>query len=226
MEIRMEKPSRFPLSYSRINTFQTCPKKFEYLYVDKSIEDTPSEASAYGDRVHKSLEMYGKTGDESHLTSETKQWKSLVDRLLDKPGEKHFELKLTLTEDKTKTDWFSKAAWLRGIIDVLIVNGDTATVLDWKTGKPRMSTLQLAMFAAKVMTAYPKVDTVKAAFVWLVHDKITPMKFDRSGLDNLWGIIERQADAIDRAVRTGHMPASPGPLCNWCPARRVCAERC
>ena len=28
-----------PLSYSRLSTFETCPRKFEYLYVLKSVKD-------------------------------------------------------------------------------------------------------------------------------------------------------------------------------------------
>ena len=49
-----------PLSYSRLSTFETCPRKFEYLYVLKSVKDEGSTATDYGTRVHEALENYGR----------------------------------------------------------------------------------------------------------------------------------------------------------------------
>lgn len=226
METTMETPSkRFPLSYSRINTFQTCPRKFEYLYVEKTVQDEGSAATDYGTRVHASLEQYGLTGDESYLTDETRKHKALVDRIRNRPGERFFEQKMAVNADRQPCDWYADDVWLRAILDVLVIDGGKAMIFDWKTGKPKNSTLQLLLFSAMTMAHHEQVEKAKAAFIWLGHDKHTPMSFHREELPRMFDILDRQANAIDKSVDSGLFPASPGPLCNWCPAKNICSDR-
>jgi hypothetical protein len=216
---------RFPLSYSRANTFKTCPAQFEHLYITKDVSFQGSDAMDYGNRVHGQLEKYGKTGDVSQLTRESRQWKGLVDQILLTKGEKHFEKKLGLTADLKKCGWFAKDIWLRGIFDVLVLDGDTAYVIDWKTGKVREDMTQLKMFAGFVMHAYPQIKTVNAVFMWLVHEQTTEAVYKREHLDLLWASIDKQLGKVQEAIDLGVFVAKPSPLCNWCAAKTICKYR-
>jgi len=215
--------SKFPLSYSRVSCFKKCPAQFEFMYVDKSVVDHGSDATRYGERVHKSLERYGETGDEAELTKETKKWKLLVDKLLAYDGNKYFEYKMAITESLEPCDWMAEDVWFRGIADVLIVNGDKAYCLDWKTGKSRYEDVnQLKIFAAMVMFHFPEVNVVRADFFWLVEDRHTKVVFDRIHLKTLWGRMEEQFNAVQEAVDLGVFVAKPSRLCNWCAAKEIC----
>jgi len=223
----MATPSKkFALSYSRINTYKTCPLQFEKTVLNKEVPFESNDAMEYGNRVHKSLENYCRSsGQESMLTRETKKWQGIADMVLALPGAKQFERKITLLEDLEQTTWFDKAAWMRAILDVMVVDGDTALVLDWKTGKVRPDMLQLHMFACIVFMVFPEVTTVKTAFIWLVHDETTQAIFRREHLDVMWKKIMEQCDAIQDSIDLGVFVATPSYLCNWCAARHICAYK-
>jgi hypothetical protein len=210
------------LSYSRLSTFESCPRKFEHLYVLKNVVDAGSDATVYGTRVHEALELYGRDG--TPLTPETAKYKGLVDSILSQPGDKHFEYQMALLEDKKPCDWFDKKVWLRGIADVLIVNGKTATVVDWKTGKVKDNPTQLKMFACMVMEHFPEVEVVKSAFVWLQYYDVTMTKFERYWLPQMWSGLTPRMDAVQDANNLGVFATRPSGLCPWCAAKDICPD--
>lgn len=215
--------SLMPLSYSRLSTFESCELKFEYLYVTKRVKDSDNEFTIYGSRVHEQLEKYGK-GEIEDLTDETKQWGSLVDKILKVPGDKHFELQMALTKDLAPCDWFSPDVWLRGIADVLIINGDKAYCLDWKTGKVKDNPTQLQLFAAMVFATFPQVQEVKTSFIWLAHGQTTDAVFHRNKVIHIWNAILPRLNRVQDAVDLGVFKAKPSGLCRWCPAQEVCGD--
>jgi RecB family exonuclease len=161
-----------PLSFSRLSTFEQCPAQFDYLYVSKRVQSSMNEASEYGDRVHKTLEAYGRgTLDTGTLSLEGQQtlerWGPLVEKITSRNGEKLFEHQMAVNRKLEPVDWFAKDVWIRSIADVLVVDGDTAYCLDYKTGKVKENPTQLQLFAAMVFWHYPKVTKVKTSFIWL-----------------------------------------------------------
>jgi len=214
--------SKFPMSYSRLSTFENCPQQFDYLYVTKNVQVVESEAMAYGTRVHEALEMYAKSRDEKYLTRETRKWKSLIDRLLEKKGTHLYEYQMAVTPELEPCDWMAKDVWLRGIADVLVVDGDTAYCLDWKTGKVRDNPTQLQLFACMVFLHFPEVQTVKTAFVWLKFDQVTDMIYKRSMFDPMWRNLMQRFDYAQETIDLGVFEAKPSGLCRWCAARDIC----
>lgn len=215
--------SKFPLSYSRVSCFKKCPAQFEALYVEKSVVDHGNDATQYGTRVHEQLQRYGETGVESELTRESKRWKVLVDKIRAQEGDKYYEYQMAINEDLEPCDWFAEEIWFRGIADVLVVNGDRAYCLDWKTGKSRYEDhVQLQIFAAMVMFHFPQVNIVRADFFWLVEDKHTKLTFDRIHLKTMWSRLSEQFDVVQEAVDLGVFVAKPTRLCNWCAAQDTC----
>lgn len=214
--------SKFPMSYSRLSTFENCQQQFDYLYVTKNVQVVESEAMAYGTRVHEALEMYAKSRDEKYLTRETKKWKSLIDRLLEKKGTHLYEYQMALTPELEPCDWMAKDVWLRGIADVLVVDGETAYCLDWKTGKVRDNPTQLQLFACMVFLHFPEVQTVKTAFVWLKFDQVTDMVYKRSMFDLMWRNLTQRFDYVQETIDLGVFEAKPSGLCRWCAAKDIC----
>lgn len=217
------------LSYSRLSTFEQCPAKFDYLYISKSVMDAGSEASEYGNRVHEVLELYGKGElDESTLSLEGKQtlqrWGHLVDKINNRNGEKLYEFQMAVNKRMEPCDWFSPDAYIRSIADVLVVDGDTAICLDYKTGKVKDNPTQLQLFAAMVFWHYPEVKTVKTSFIWLKFDEVTNAIYQRKHLDSLWNGLKPRFDDVIDTVELGVFEARPSGLCPWCAAQDICPD--
>lgn len=218
-----------PLSFSRLSTFESCEAKFDYLYVSKRVVDQMNEASDYGDRVHKVLEAYGKgTLDQSTLSEEGKQtlerWGPLVDRITARSGQKFFEHQMAVNHALQPVDWFAKDVWIRSIADVLIVDGDTAYCLDYKTGKVKENPTQLQLFAAMVMWHFPDVQKVKTSFLWLKYDDATNATYERKFLDALWRALQPRFARVQEVIELGVFDTKPSGLCPWCPAKDLCPD--
>ena len=82
----------FNWSYSSIKTFQQCPKKYYHLKVAKDVKDEGSEATIYGQELHKAAEDFIKQGIP--LPPQFAFMQEALDALNKIPGEKHCELKL------------------------------------------------------------------------------------------------------------------------------------
>jgi len=218
-----------PLSFSRLSTFENCPAQFDYVYVSKRVKDQPNEASEYGDRVHKVLEAYGKgTLDHGTLTDEgTKtldKWGDLVDMVTSKPGQKFFEHQMAVNNKLQPVDWFAEDVWIRSIADVLVVNGDTAYCLDYKTGKVKENPTQLQLFASMVFWHFPEVHTVKTSFIWLKFNETTNAKYERRYLGALWSALKPRFDKVQEVIDLGVFPTKPSGLCPWCSAKDLCPD--
>lgn len=211
------------LSYSRLSCFEQCERKFEYLYVLKSVVDDGNEFTQYGTRVHTALEEYGRDG--TPLPPESAQFKPIVDVVLKQSGDKLFEYKMAIKQDFSPCDWFDKEVWVRGIADVIVTRGKVAFVGDWKTGKVKDNPTQVKLFACMVMAHFPEVDTVRTAFIWLGHDEVTDDKFHRQYLDEMWATLTPRFAAVQEAVDIGVFKSKPSGLCNWCPAKARCPDK-
>lgn len=224
-----------PLSFSRLSTFEQCPAQFDYLYVSKRVQSISNEAADYGDRVHKTLEAYGrcKTEEERAVMRATESleekqtlgtWGDLVDMVLSKPGEKYFEHQMAVNRQLQPVDWFAKDVWIRSIADVLVVNGDTAYCIDYKTGKVKDNPTQLQLFAAMVMWLFPEVNKVKTSFVWLRFNETTNAVYERRFLDALWRALEPRFTKVQEVIELGVFDTKPSGLCPWCPAKTICPD--
>lgn len=223
-----------PLSFSRLSTFESCPQKFDYLYVSKTIRDQDNEFTIYGTRVHDALEKYGKSQKGSvvaeaiislaDLTDDVKKFAPLVDRILAQPGEHYFEQQLAINKERSPCDWFAGDVWIRGIADVLVVDGNRAWCIDWKTGKPKNNPTQLQLFSALIFAHYPNVLKVHTSFIWLNHDDVTNATYERRYNDAVWNALYPRFAKVQETVDLGVFQAKPSGLCRYCPARSVCAS--
>lgn len=211
-------------SYSSIKMYDNCPHRYWHQRVIKSVVDQGSDATLYGERVHKALEDRLRDGTE--LSSETRHLEDLMQVVESKAaalgGELHLEQELTLNAELAPTGWWDDDAWLRSKLDVLILYNDSATVLDWKTGKRRPDFSQLELFALQTFTHYPKVNSVSTMFVWTKENALDTKKFKREQVPDMWTRLLDQIRRIELSLEHDKWPAKPSGLCNWCPAKHLC----
>lgn len=215
--------TRLSHSYSALKMYENCPKNYFHQRIEKSVKDSGNAVTAYGERVHKSLEL--RLGEGTELTRETKAYASLVEaieKLAVGADALTVEEEMTLNESLVPTGWWDGDAWLRSKIDVLVRKGPDAVMFDWKTGKRRPDFDQLELFAVQVFEHYPHIERVKTTFVWLKEMKMDHETYTRDQLPDLWEKILRKIKRIEGSVEHDNWPAKPSGLCNWCPCKTFC----
>ena len=120
-----------------------------------------TEQILYGNRFHKAAEDY--LGKGIALPKEFERFKGALDKIVEMyPGEIHCELKFALDEDLEPCDFKSRTAWWRGIADLLIIDGERAFVVDYKTGSDKYADRgQLELMAMAVFKHFPEVTSVR-----------------------------------------------------------------
>lgn len=209
-------------SYSSIKLYENCPYRYFRQRVLKDAVDEGGEASKHGERIHQYLEVRLK--ESAALPQEIANYEPLcasVERI-SKGGELLIEHELVLTENLTPTGWWSADAWLRSKLDILVINGDLANVMDWKTGKRNADQFQMQLFAAQVFQNYPEVQSVKTSLVWLKTMEMDTEVYGRAQVNDLWADVMKRIQRIYKSLEYDNWPAKPSGLCRFCPARHDC----
>jgi len=206
-------------SYSSISTFKQCAKKYYHLKVAKDVQDTGSEAMVYGQEVHKAAEEYIKHGID--IPEKFKIIEPVVESLNKIPGDKHCEVKLGLTKDHDPCGFFDKGVWWRGIADLLIVNGDKAYSVDFKTGKSGKyaDMKQLDLVAGAIFSHFPKVKKVKSALAFVISGEFLTKEHRADEQEVYLSVFDKELEQLDGAMLSGVWNPKPSGLCGWCPVK-------
>mgnify|MGYP001114798074 FL=1 len=207
-------------SYSSINTFKSCPKKYYHLKVARDVKDTGSAAMSYGNAVHKAAELYIKEG--TPIPPKFSFVEESLKVLQGIEGEKHCEIRFSLAKadgDYYPTTYFAKDVWWRGIADLLIVDGDKAYLIDYKTGKNAKyaDTKQLDLLAGATFTYYPEVKTIKSALAYVVSNEFIQKEHTADMRKSYLTVFDDELERLEVAEETEVWNAVDGPLCAYCP---------
>lgn len=205
-------------SYSRMKGFETCPKQYYHVTVRKEYPFKETAATRYGTEFHKAAEDYMRDG--TPVPERFSFAQGMLDALKAKPGDKHCELKMGLTADLKPCGFFDSDVWFRGIVDLLIIDGDKAWVVDYKTGKSAKyaDTGQLQLMALSVFAHFPQVKRVKAGLVFVIADKFVPADYNVADHDALWAPWIKRYAAMEQAHANDVWNPKPSGLCRaHCP---------
>lgn len=209
---------RLAWSFSAISVWKTCRKKFYHLRVAKDVKDGDSEAAAEGKIVHDCLYQYVCKGKD--LPIALRQHQGVADAYR-KRGEScddmQGELKLCLDDQLKPVDWFSPKAWVRAIVDLLLVKKHIAILVDWKTGKRKPEFDQLELSAALLSRYMPEIEEFHLVFEWLRDGERDVKKITKGELKQVWKKFFPIIGEIEEAEATTDFPPNPSGLCGWCP---------
>ena len=204
-------------SYSRLTSYETCPKKYHAESVAKSVPFVKNEAAAYGDEVHKAFELFFK--DNKPLPFNLKHWTPTLKAIAAAPGEKIVEARIALDVNWNPVEWYAPDAWLRVKSDLTIINQPAAAIFDWKTGKQRDDETQLQLNAAVTFVLDPEITDINMAYLWLPTRIVTPFKMNARQAPNFWAGILKRVGRYQEAHDRNEFPARPGWLCRYCPVK-------
>ncbi len=199
-----------PWTWSDYEAYHTCPKQFYELSFRREYKQIEHESSIWGGEVHDALEGYVLG---TPLAPRMAQFQPLMTKVMAAPGDKYPERRLAVDSNLQACDYKDPAAWNRGKEDLLIVNGDKALSIDWKTGKKKPHSRQLELSACRVMAAEPEVQVVTTAFAWVATQEWTRAIYHRKDLPYLWeGFFEGVAQML-WSHENNTWPAKPSGLC-------------
>lgn len=202
-----------PWSYSRLKTWEECPKSYFYTYVERlegSREAGP--AATRGTELHKQGELY--------LLGELKVYppefqKVAAHTMMLKAKNATPEQKLAVNDKWEPRNFDDPDVYLRAIIDIIYKEDGVVHVQDWKTGKIYDTHVdQLATYVAIAAAHHPDATEYRSRAVYIdqgivakpVHtpaDRVKPLRIMLDG---------RIKNAEDDTI----YPTRSGSQCRWC----------
>lgn len=177
-----------PWSFSKIKSFEQCPKKFYHLKIAKDYKEPETEAMLYGTAVHEAAEEYIRDGKP--LPPEYDYIKAPLDSLNMKQGNKLCEYEMGLTADLEPCGFWDDDCWYRGIADLVILDEEnkTAWVVDYKTGKNTRyaDKGQLELMALCVFKHFPDIETVRGGLLFVVCNELIRETYGKDQAGKMW----------------------------------------
>jgi hypothetical protein len=214
-----------PWSYSSLQQYETCPRRFYLTRIAKLVKEPQTDATMHGNEVHKALELA--VGGTKGLDPKYAGYQPLVDKLRAAPGRKVLEYKFALTPGLKECDYWAPNVWVRGVIDFGLVRTKDAVITDYKTGKRKVDTDQLRLFAMAGFSLWSHVDTVSTGYIWLQSNQLDREKFSRSQVVEIHQDFACRVNRMTMSDKSDNWPPRPSGLCKqWCPVGKQLCEHC
>jgi len=224
-----------PYSFSKIESFTSCKRKFKHTYIDKLYFPISNIALEKGSYIHKCLEDWVKKDNKRpefnfklSTQEDIQNYNNIVDNFIDSPlGKKYFQsLKILGTETKfglkidennqlIETNYYNKKAFIRGMIDQMSSSDGKIVVVDWKSGKvpdePKSD--QVMLYALWIMTKDDSVNKVESNFVYIEHNIEKQFIYTRDELPSMRKKFAMKVKSIENETE---FPKNITALCDWC----------
>ena len=207
-----------PWSFSKIKAFEQCPKQFYHEKILKEFPFVPTEATLYGTAFHKAAEDF--IGEDKPLPKKFSFAEKTLLSLKNKPGQKLCEIKLGVTENLEECGFFAKDVWFRGVADLVILDGDLAWVIDYKTGKSSKyaSKDQLELMALALFIKYPQIKKIRAGLLFVICNDLIKDTYEQYDTGRLWNKWLGKFGQMQTAADEDMWNARPNGLCRrHCP---------
>jgi hypothetical protein len=200
-----------PWGFSKLQTYNECPRKFAFQYVQKvKAGSDSSPALQRGSEIHEACEAYI-NGWDKVLDARVENWEKQFDELRTKKPKT--ELAWGFDKDWNRlSDWFQPETWLRAKCDAVYLEGETLHVIDFKTGKYKVPPVeQIELYAICGASVYPQAATVIAEYWFLDSGNILSKEFTREYLTVLRNKYENLPLFHDEVFA-----ATPSRACAYC----------
>lgn len=211
------------LSWTKIQAFEQCPRKYAELYLSKRFPYTDTPATLFGTAMHESLQSYVFAGKKIPKDIRERINIALVDAIAEKAKDPRNdvpavgELKWAMTLNGSYTEYFGNGVFIRGQADLAYGRGDTIYVVDYKSGGGKVPKPEQVDYMAVLASAQPEFSgATKASGVlaFLETSKVVPRKVP--SIDAVLPKIQTAACRIAECYQSQVFQEKQGPLCGWC----------
>lgn len=215
-------------SHSRVAAFIRCAfMMFMMNFAKPKVAFIDTVFTIEGKKVHKMFEE--RTRDQKGFPPEYAYLEPIAARIDAMPGTRHVETKLALNRKLKACGYMDfDDAWIRVVIDILVLNGSEAWAGDYKTGKVSIDKFQLMLTAAVLFHVFPKLQTVTSLYIWTKTGKMDEENaeiYERKNLNDMWRQLLDRYKPLRVAHQTGVWEPSPSNYnCGYCEVNK--AGRC
>ncbi len=234
------------LSASSIGTYEKCPKKYHYHYIEKP--DVPKQDWSHlevGKCIHRVLELFHE--DLLKNIKTPAQYPILMKECFQK-AVKEFDLKIIkddlpnikqmlkdymqvidrdglpkVINNELSFEFKIEDFTVRGFIDRIDDLGDNHyCVVDYKTNKnPKyLTNFQLLLYALALKEKFPKVKTISGKYILLKNEsKTLDYTFKEQDFKDTYDKVVSIGKSIDMSKEWEKKPSI---LCNWCDYQSIC----
>ena len=205
-------------SYSSINLFKQCPKKYHHIKILKDVIEPRSEALVFGNKVHEAAEFYVK--ENTPLPKELLYLEGVLSKLKEFKGDRLCDYRMGLTNNLQPCGFFDKNVWGRGIADLIILGDDKAYLVDYKTGKNSKyaDTKQLEILSLAMFKHFPKIKKIKAGLLFIITKELIKKSFNFDEQDTRWSYWFTNTKDLEKTIGSNVWNAKPNFTC-----KRYCA---
>ena len=230
------------LSYSAINTYQSCPLMYKFSYID-NLPTKPKPKMEFGNFLHKTLQFI--LDDRYHLPTLAETVRFYAENFdksvfsTEREAQNYFENGLKIVEtfykeiqEKTPPVMTTEEKFvlpigkhqLAGIFDRIDKHSeDTFEIVDYKTGKvPDQQKidkdLQLTTYDWAAKTKWPQIKDLKLTLHFLGPNIKLSTSRDKSHHQQLEEVVSKTAEKIEK----GEFEPRPNSLCNYCDYQEFC----
>jgi putative RecB family exonuclease len=232
------------ISYSRLSSYDKCPRKFKLVYVDGNVAPS-GRAAQVGKLVHEVLADYMR--EKTALGGVHKpDFGDILSRLPKVSGQLIGEKEITQEITAGDIDVFvrgfctlypeidaSQVAGIeeeklfdingykvKGILDLVLRDAEgNLEIIDYKTGRPGyVDDLQLIMYSMPYFNDGPH-QAINATFAFLKEPSLKKVRINRSMSNNTRDVVMGKVQEIETDEQ---FERRRGPLCNYCEVRHLC----
>lgn len=223
------------LSYSRLSTFNDCPKKYKLQYIDKVEETNKSEIASLGILYHKVLAELTSGMDEMQI-------RETCQRVLTAENLKYEQIKeveeaiiswydpfdfINVVAKEYKIQFVLKSHIFTGYLDRLDKFDDTAyEIIDYKTGNYEYTDSDLKNSLQFDIYSYAIFKLFKPDVIMVTYDNVQMKKkvHAQITIDKLPILEMRIMNLINKIEAAKSFPAMLGNHCMYCSFRDQCEE--
>lgn len=208
-------------TYTILNAYRNvCPHQMFRRYIARDQQYVETPEMKWGNQVHSAFEF--RIGAGKPLPDGMQQWEKFAAPF--DPGVRprpntdsvKVEQKLAITKDAQPCDYWAKDVWLRGKLDLTVIEGERAYMGDWKTGKSSYEDpFELEVGAVLLKLNKKRLTKVVGNYVWLKEDRVG-QRYDLSDFRKTWTEITRIAGLIEADKVSGEFEKRKSGLCGWC----------
>ncbi len=234
------------ISYSALNTYQTCPLKYKFQYIDK-IRTPKSKEAVFGTLIHSTLNFVHTPGILSPTMDQaldhfSKNWNSDVFES-EQEERAAFSQGVEIIRRYYKDNDISKVNIVAlespfqiklgedvvsGIIDRIDRTDDGYEIIDYKTSKKMPpqeridNDVQLTIYLEAFLVRYPEerknLDKIKVSLYFVKHGvKLTSTRTE----EQLNDVEDMFLEAIE-SIESSEFEPVLNPLCDWCDFQDRC----
>jgi RecB family exonuclease len=224
-----------PYSFSRLSSFDSCPLKFKFTYIDKLSGFSSNDTLDKGSYLHNFLEHYPSKPSSTYNISEENLItynkiaidfinSPLGNSIVNAPNTLGKELDFGLDNRLLPCNFNSPDALLRGSIDRLnfITDnnyGEMLHVVDFKSGKAKdmrwQSFKQVQLYVIWLFRnpAFASVEKIKASYVYVEHNQSNDLIMERKYINSY---VREYIESIKDIENATEFPKHISKLCDYC----------